>query len=348
MKINNRRIGMSQNPFVIAEISGNHDKNYKKLMKLIDAAKYTNADAVKIQTYKPNTITINSKRKEFKISNKNSLWNGSNLYDLYDKAHTPWEWHKDIFDYAKEKKILIFSSVFDETSIDLLEKLDCPCYKIASFENNHYPLIELAISTKKPVIVSTGMASLKELKEIYELFKKNKHSNFAFLKCTSTYPANPVNSNLRTISDLRKKFKCEIGLSDHTLGIGASISSIVHGASIIEKHITLSRKDNSVDSAFSLEPQEFKQLVLESNIAWKAMGKITYGPSSHEEKKSLKHRRSIYFIRDLNANHKITENDIQIIRPANGLEPKYLRKILGKKTIRKVYKGSPTNFRNLK
>ena len=274
MKIGNIKIGLNNKPRIIAEISGNHNKKLKNALKLVEVAAEAGADMVKLQTYTPDTITLKSSRKEFLIKDKKSLWKNQNLYNLFKKGFTPWEWHPAIFKKAKKLGILCFSSVFDETSVDFLEKLNVPGYKIASFESTHYPLIKKVIQTKKPLIISVGLSSLKEIKELIKFLRNNKCKNFALLKCTSAYPAKPTDSNVNTIADMRKKFKCEVGLSDHTLGIGASIAAVSNRATIIEKHITLNRNAKGVDDKFSLEPNELRSLVKESYIAWQALGKV--------------------------------------------------------------------------
>ncbi len=340
MKINNRIINENQSPFIIAEMSGNHNQSLEKAIKIVDEVKKSGADAIKLQTYKAETITLNSKRAEFTISNKKNLWKGQTLHSLFKKAYTPWEWHEKIFQYAKKIGLIYFSSPFDETAVDFLVKLKVPAIKIASFENNHIPLIKKISTTNIPIIMSTGMASIKEIEESIKIIKKNSKNSFALLKCTSTYPASPKNSNLKTIIDMKKKFKCEIGLSDHTLGNGSAISAIAYGATIIEKHFTLDRAEGGVDSQFSLEPQEFKKLVDECKEAWQAKGKIFYGPTP-DEKNSLKYRRSIYAKKDIKKGEVFTAKNLTVIRPSKGLHPRYFEKIIGKVATRNINFSQP-------
>ena len=277
---------------IIAEISANHDGDIEIAKETIRAAKRAGADAIKMQTYKPETITLNCKNDDFKVQG-GTIWDGKFLHDLYQEASLPWEWHKELFDQAKKEGLICFSTPFDFTAVDFLEELDCPIYKVASFEITHLPLIEKIAKTKKPIIISTGMATKKEISEAIQTVRKYNNKKIILMKCTSEYPADPKYSNLKTIVDMRKSFKCEIGLSDHTIGIGCAISSINHGASVIEKHFTINKKDGGIDSPFSLEPFELKMLVSESKRAWLSNGKVSYGPSKNE-KKSLVFRRSIF------------------------------------------------------
>ena len=334
-------------PFIIAEISGNHGGSLKKMLKIVDAIAETGADAIKLQTFKPGSITLDSYSKEFLISDKNSKWNKLRLYDLYKKSQTPWNWHKTVFDKAKKLGLCAFSTPFDFSAVDFLEKLNVPLYKIASFENNHMPLIKYVASKKKPLIVSTGMATLKEISEIVKVAKSNGCKNLTLLKCTSVYPAKIEESNILTIPNLKKKFKCNVGISDHSPGIGAAIAAIAHGATVIEKHFTLDKKDNLVDSFFSLDPCEFKSLVKESNAAYNSLGKIYYGPTTNE-RKSLIFRRSIYVTQDVKKNEKITDKNIKIVRPAKGLEPKFYNKIINKKFKKNLKKNSPLSWSQIK
>ncbi len=347
MKIGKIKIGLNNKPCIIAEISGNHNQKLQNALRLVKMAADAGADMVKLQTYTPETITLKSSRKEFLIKDKKSLWKNKKLYDLYKKGHTPWKWHQAIFREAKKLGIICFSSVFDETSVDFLEKMDAPAYKISSFESTHYPLIKKVIKTKKPIIISVGLNSLKEINQLVNFLKKNKCKNFALLKCTSAYPAMPKDSNIKTISDMRKKFKCEVGLSDHTLGIGASIAAISNKATIIEKHITLNRNANGVDDKFSLEKNELKSLVIESKVAWKALGKVFYGPTKNEIN-SLKFRRSIYCCKDIKKDEKFTKNNLKIIRPSLGIEPKFFGKILGKKAKTNIKFSTPIQWKHIK
>lgn len=328
-------------PFIIAEMSGNHNQSLERALQIVETAVKCGVDALKIQTYTPDSITLNCDSPDFMIEDKNSLWSGEKLYDLYKKASTPYEWHKPIFDKCKELGIIGFSTPFDLTAVDFLEELDCPVYKIASFENGDIPLLKKVAQTKKPVIISLGMINLEEIKEAVNVLKENGCTDLTLLKCTSSYPAGVENSNLLTIPDLQKHFPdCKIGLSDHTLGIGAAVASIVLGATVIEKHFTLSRAEGGVDSAFSMEPTEMKQLVEECNNAYKALGKVTYD-LSESEKKSLKFRRSLYVSKDIKKGEKFTAENIRSVRPGYGLHPRHYEQILGKKAIKDLKFGTP-------
>lgn len=317
-------------PFIIAEMSGNHNQSLEMALEIVKAAAQSGVDALKLQTYTADTMTLDCDSSDFVIEDKNSLWYGEKLYDLYQKASTLYEWHKPIFDKCKELGIIAFSTPFDLSSVDFLESLDCPIYKIASFENGDIPLLKRVAQTKKPVIMSLGMIALNEIKEAIDTLLKNGCNDLTILKCTSSYPASAENSNLLTILDLKKHFPdCKVGLSDHTLGIGASIASVALGAEVIEKHFTLSRSDGGVDSAFSMEPLEMKQLVEECNNAYKALGKVSYELSESEEK-SLKFRRSLYVAKDIKKGEEFTAENIRSIRPGYGLHPRYYEEVLGK------------------
>ena len=333
----------NKKPFIIAEVSGNHNGSLKKMLKIIDAIAETGADAIKLQTFKPETITLDCSSKEFLIADKNSRWNKLRLFDLYKKSQTPWSWHKQIFNKANKLGLCAFSAPFDFSAVDFLEKLNNPIYKIASFENNHLPLISYVASKKKPMIISTGMASFEEISKIVKLTKKNGCKNLTLLKCTSSYPAKLEESNILTIPEIKKKFKCNVGLSDHTPGIGAAIAAISHGATVIEKHFTLNKNDKSIDSFFSLEPKEFKGLVRECNYAYESLGKIYFGPTK-SERKSLIFRRSIYVTSNVKKNEKISKNNIRIVRPSKGLAPKLYYKILGKKFKKSLKKNTPLSL----
>ncbi len=343
MNISNIEISNQSQPFIIAEMSGNHNQSIEKAFRIIESAHKAGAHAIKLQTYTADSITLNLKEKEFVINDSNSLWNGETLYDLYTKAHTPWDWHDKLFKKASELGIVCFSSPFSEEAVDFLEDLNTPAYKIASFENFHLPLIKKVALTKKPIIISSGLASLSELSESIEVIKEYGSGDFAVLKCTSSYPANPKNSNILSIPHMKKLFNCEIGLSDHTLGIGASIAAISHGASIIEKHFTIDRSEGGVDSAFSLDPSELNSLVVESRRAWESLGSVKYGPTD-DEKKSLIFRRSIYVAEDLNKGEKLTKKNLRIVRPGLGISPKYYNLLLNKKVIKDTKKGTPFNW----
>ena len=298
IEIANHKIGIDKKPFIIAEMSGNHNQSLDKALSIVEAAAQTGAQALKLQTYTADTLTLDLSEGEFFIKDEKSLWTGKSLYNLYQEAFTPWEWHKPIVEKSKDLGLICISTPFDETAVDYLEDLNIPAYKIASFENTHIPLIKKVASTKKPIIISTGMASLSELAETVQTIRDAGSNKFILLKCTSTYPATPENTNVLTIPHMRNLFNCEVGLSDHTMGIGASVAAVAFGASVIEKHFTLSRADGGVDSAFSLEPPEMKSLVIETERAWQSLGAIFYGPTE-SEKKSLQFRRSLYISKDI-------------------------------------------------
>lgn len=342
--INNRSIGPSSKPYIIAEVSANHNGNINKALKLIEIAKESGADAVKIQTYTADTMTIKSNSDQFKI--KGGLWDGYTLYDLYEEAHTPWEWHKQLFDKAKEVGITIFSTPFDESAVDFLEELNVPAYKIASFEAIDLPLIDYIASKGKPIILSTGLANFEEISDAVNLIKKH-HNNLIVLHCVSSYPAPANESNLMTIADIAEKFDVISGLSDHTLGIATALTSVALGGSVIEKHFIESRSDKGPDSEFSIEPHELKRLVEESEIAWLSIGKASYERKKAEEQ-NLTFRRSIYFIKDLQAGDEVTPEVLKRIRPGYGLSPKYYYEILGKKLKKSVKAGTPTSWDVLK
>jgi pseudaminic acid synthase len=343
IKLGNRTIGIGHPPFIIAEMSGNYNQSLESALQIVDAAAAAGAHAFKLQTYTADLMTLNLDYGDFYIDDPSSLWKGRSLYQLYEEAYTPWEWHKPIFERCRQRGIIPFSTPFHQDSIDFLEELDIPFYKIASFENNDLPLIKYAASKGKPLIISTGMATLAELEETVMAAREGGCKDLILLKCTSTYPATPLDSNINTIPHMRKLFDCEIGLSDHTLGIGAAVASVVLGATVIEKHFTLSRADGGVDSAFSLEPHEMKLLVSESERAWQAMGKISYG-RSEKESQSLKFRRSIYISQDLKLGDMLNEDNLRIIRPGYGLSPKYINQFIGKKLSKAAKAGTPLSW----
>lgn len=343
IRIGRREIGPNFAPFIIAEMSGNHNQSLERALAIVEAAAKSGAHGLKIQTYKPDTMTIDLDEREFHISDTKSLWEGNSLYNLYGEAYTPWEWHKPIFELARELGLIPFSTPFDDTAVDFLESLDAPCYKIASFENTDLPLIRRVAATGKPLIISTGMATLAELDDTVRSAREAGCKDLILLKCTSTYPATPANTNLATLPHLRELFGCDVGLSDHTLGIGVSIASVPMGATVIEKHFTLNRSDGGVDSAFSIEPAELTQLVAETERAWQAMGQVTYGPTL-EEKKSLQYRRSLYVVQDIKAGDKLSPENLRAIRPGLGLPTKYLDLVLGKTVKRDVRRGTPLNW----
>jgi N-acetylneuraminate synthase len=343
MRIGNREIGKGHSPFIIAEMSGNHNQSLNRAIEIVEAAAKTGAHALKIQTYTPETMTLDLDEREFHIGDPGSLWAGNSLYKLYGEAFTPWEWHKPIFDRARELGIIAFSTPFDATSVDLLESLDAPCYKIASFENTDLPLIRRVAATGKPLIISTGMATVAELDETVRAARESGCIDLILLKCTSTYPATASNTNILTIPHLRELFGCEVGLSDHTMGVGVSVASVALGASVIEKHFTLSRADGGIDSAFSMEPAEMAQIVLETERAWQALGHVSYGPTE-AEKKSLQYRRSLYIAKDIRAGEVLTVENMRAIRPGLGLPTKYYDLLLGKKITCDAKKGTPITW----
>jgi pseudaminic acid synthase len=334
-----RMIGPAAPPFVIAEMSGNHNQSLERALQIVEAAARAGAHALKIQTYTPDTMTIDVDEGEFHISDPNSLWAGRSLYELYGEAYTPWDWHRPIFDRARALGLVPFSTPFDETAVDFLESLDVPCYKIASFENTDLPLVRRVAATGKPLIISTGMATVAELDETVRAARVAGCTDLVLLKCTSTYPATAENTNIRTIPHLRTLFDCEVGLSDHTMGVGVAVASIALGATVIEKHFTLRRADGGVDSAFSMEPEEFGQLVVETERAWQALGRVAYGPTD-VEKKSLQYRRSLYVVQDLKAGEVFTRENLRAIRPGLGLPPQYLEQVLGKTVKMDVKRGT--------
>ena len=339
MKIGNREIGRRSAPFIIAEMSGNHNQSLERALELVEVAAKAGAHALKLQTYTPDTMTLDMDEREFHISDPNSLWTGTSLYKLYGEAYTPWEWHKPIFDRAHELGIVAFSTPFDDSAVDFLESLDVPCYKIASFENTDLPLIRRVAATGKPLIISTGMATVAELDETVRAAREAGCKELILLKCASTYPATAANTNILTIPHLRELFNCEVGLSDHTMGIGVSVASVALGATVIEKHFTLNRADGGVDSTFSMEPAEMAQLVLETERAWQAIGQVKYGPTEAENK-SLQYRRSLYVVQDLQAGAVLTTDNVRAIRPSLGLPTKYLEQVLGKTVKQDVRRGT--------
>ena len=341
--IGTRPVGMDHPPFIIAEMSGNHNQSLDRALAIVDAAAEAGAHALKLQTYTADTITIDLDRDEFMIHDPASLWKDRSLYQLYQQAFTPWEWHKPIMDRCRERGLICFSTPFDETAVDFLEGLNVPAYKIASFENNHLPLIRKAASTGKPLIISTGMATEDELDEALSAAIEAGGEDIIFLKCTSAYPASPEQANLRTIPHMSEYFGVPVGLSDHTLGIAVAVAGVALGAVIIEKHFTISRADGGVDAAFSLEPAELRALVRETEIAWKALGGVQYGPTENE-KASLKFRRSIYVVKDMEAGETITPLNVRIIRPGLGLAPKHFEAVLGKRSSRAIKRGTPLSW----
>jgi pseudaminic acid synthase len=343
LKIHNRVVGKGHAPFIIAEMSGNHNQSLERALQIVDAAADAGAHGLKLQTYTPDTMTIQSDSGLFVISEKESLWSGRSLYDLYREAYTPWEWHEPIFRRAAERGMIAFSTPFDESAVDFLESLNVPLYKIASFENTDWPLLKKVASTGKPVIMSTGAATISDIDGAVRVLRDNGCADIVLLKCTSTYPASPENSHLLTIPHLTKVFDCQVGLSDHTMGVGASIAAVALGATVIEKHFTLRRADGGVDSAFSLEPDELKLLVQESERAFLALGRISYGVQP-SEKKSLQFKRSIYAVRDIKLGEAFTHENTRVIRPGDGLKPMYYDIILGRMASQAIPAGTPLTW----
>ena len=343
IKIANNFIGADNHPFIIAEMSGNHNQSLNRALSIVEAAAKAGVHALKIQTYTADTMTLDLDDGEFVISDLKSLWYGKSLYKLYQEAYTPWEWHKPIFDRCRELGIIGFSTPFDETAVDFLESLDVPCYKIASFENTDIPLIRKVAATGKPLIISSGMASIAELDETVRAARSAGCNDLVLLKCTSTYPASPENTHIKTIPHMKDLFACEVGLSDHTMGIGVAVASVAVGATVIEKHFTLNRSDGGVDSAFSLEPDEMRNLVIESRRAWQALGQVTYGPLE-EEKSSLAYRRSLYIVKDIQANEILTRDNVRAIRPGYGLPPKHQNIVLGRQAKIFLRKGTALHW----
>lgn len=330
-------------PFVIAEMSGNHNQSLERALALVDAAATAGAHALKIQTFTPDTMTLNLRRDEFVIRDPNSLWRGEAVYDLYRRAMTPWDWHAPIFDRARGHGMLAFSSPFDETAVDFLESLGAPLYKIASFEATDLPLIRKVAATGKPMIMSTGMATAAEIETSVRAARDAGCTDLTLLKCTSTYPATPLNTHLRTIPHMAALTGCPVGLSDHTLGVGAAVAAVALGAPVIEKHLTLDRADGGVDSTFSLEPHEFAMLVRETRAAWQAMGEVHYGPTAAESV-AVTRRRSVYVVRDVKAGEAITRDNVRCIRPGLGLAPRHFDGLIGRTFRRDAAMGTPMGW----
>ncbi len=342
-ELQGRKIGGAHEPFIIAEMSANHNRSLDRALAIVDAAAEAGAQAVKIQTYTADTMTLDINEGEFRIVDPDSLWAGRSLYDLYEEAHTPWEWHQPIFERCRERGIIGFGTPFDATAVDFLQSLDNPLYKVASFENADLPLIRKIAATGRPMIISTGMASVAELDETVRAARAAGCRDIALLKCTSAYPADPRRINLKTIPHLRDLFDVQVGLSDHTLGTSVSVAAVALGATVIEKHFTLDRAGGGVDSVFSLEPGELKTLCRETRQAWLALGQVSYG-ATDEERKSLQFRRSLYVVEDMRKGERFTERNLRAIRPGSGLPPKYLDRLLGKSISRDVKKGTPMSW----
>jgi N-acetylneuraminate synthase len=337
------RIGSGARPFVIAEMSGNHNQSLERALALVDAAAAAGAHALKIQTYTADTMTIDSDGPGFRIDDAKSLWRGETLYDLYGKAHTPWDWHAPIFAHCASRGIIGFSTPFDGSAVDFLESLNVPCYKIASFENTDLPLIRRVAATGKPLFISTGMATAAELEETVGAAREAGCRNLVLLRCTSSYPASPEDSDLNTIPDLAAKFDCHVGLSDHTMGIGVACAAVALGAVVVEKHFTLRRADGGVDSAFSLEPNELAALVTETTRAAQSLGRVRYGPCGTEQA-SLVFRRSVYFVSDVRKGEVLTQSNLRCIRPGHGLPPKFYDSLLGRRARTDISRGTPARW----
>ena len=341
-----RMIGPGHPVFIVAEISANHKQSYKRALKIIDAAIDAGVDAIKLQTYTPDTLTIKSDKKWFRI-NQNSIWAGQTLYNLYKKAYTPWDWQPQLKKYVEKKGVIFFSTPFDNTAVDFLEKINVPCYKVSSFDVINIELLKKIAKTKKPVIMSRGMASMQEIKSAIKTLKDNGTPQIAVLHCISSYPAKPEEMNLATIPDIKKRFKVTAGLSDHTLTISTAIASVVLGACIIEKHLTLKRADGGPDATFSLEPKEFKELIKSIRQVEKAIGKVQYG-SSQRESENIVFRKSLFAVANIKKGEKFTEKNIRSIRPGYGSAPKYLNKIINKIATKDIKKGTPLCWKMIK
>lgn len=343
MIVNDVEIGAGRRPYIVAEMSGNHNGSLDRALALVDAAAEAGAHAIKIQTYTADTMTVDVKDPRFQISKGHELWGDQYLYQLYERAHTPWEWHEAIFERARAAGLTPFSSPFDRTAVELLEKLDAPMYKIASSEITDLPLIRLCASTGKPLIISTGMATVQEIAAAVDAARGAGCRDLVVLSCTASYPAPPEHTNLRRIPVLAEAFRVPIGLSDHTLGIGVPIASVAFGACLIEKHVTLDRTDGGVDSAFSLEPAELRSLVVESERAWQALGTTAIGPTEAEQE-GLRFRRSLYVVADVRAGETATEENVRSIRPTGGLAPDAIGLVLGRTFTRDAVKGTPLSW----
>jgi pseudaminic acid synthase len=347
IKIAGSEIGEGCKPFIVAELSGNHQQDYNLAVQMIESAARAGVNAIKLQTYTAQTMTLDRHDENFVVNDQNSLWQGDTLFDLYAKASTPWEWHKPLFDKAKSLGLIAFSSPFDATAVDFLETLDVPCYKIASFENNDLPLIKRVAQTGKPIIVSTGMASQLEIEELLETIRDTGNDQVILLKCTSNYPANASDSHLATITHLKNNYNCLVGLSDHSNGISISLAGVALGACLIEKHFVLDRQAGGVDAAFSLEPDELTDLVRESEKVYHSIGKIQYGGSENEQQ-SKKYRRSVYCSKKIPKGELLTEENIRVIRPGFGLAPKYFEQLLGKTASQNIPEGTALDWNLVK
>jgi len=342
-----KKIGEDEPPFIIAEMSANHNGSLTKALELADLAAQAGASALKLQTYTADTMTLDLREREFVINDPNSLWNGKSLYELYQEASTPWEWHKEIFERCKSRGLVCFSTPFDVSAVDFLEGLEPACYKIASFENTDTQLVQKVAKTGRPVLVSTGMATQAELDELVDILKNSGCREFVLLKCCSAYPADVLNANLLTLADIRKRYGCLVGVSDHTMGTAVAVAGVALGAVVVEKHFTDSRTNKGIDSEFSMEPQEMQRLVNECQLAWKAKGRIHYGPTE-AERASLQFRRSLYVTADMKKGDVLTSENVRAIRPGSGLPVKFLHQVLGKKVTCDINRGTPLSFELIK
>jgi pseudaminic acid synthase len=347
VRIGERTVGAASPPFIVAELSGNHNHSLQRALAIVDAAAAAGVHGLKVQTYTPDTMTLDLDEREFHIADPASPWTGDSLYALYEKAHMPWEWHEPIFERARQRGLSAFSTPFDASSVELLESLDVPCYKIASFENTDLPLIRRVAATGKPLLLSTGMATDEELESSVGAAREAGCRDLILLKCTSTYPSSAGDMNLLTLADLRARFNCEVGLSDHTGGIGVALAAVGLGACVIEKHFTLHRAEGGVDSSFSMEPAEMQQLVVESERAWQARGTVHYGPTA-SERSSLQFRRSLYVVNDIRAGETLTTENVRAIRPGLGLPPRFLEQVLGRRAAVDIVRGTPLRWEILR
>jgi N-acetylneuraminate synthase len=343
INIGGRLVGCGQPPFIVAELSGNHNQSLDRALEIVEAAASSGAHALKLQTYTADTMTLDIDEREFLITDVDSPWAGRNLYDLYHEAHTPWDWHEKIFARARELGLIAFSAPFDGSAVEFLESLDTPCYKIASFENTDHALIRKVASTGKPIIISAGMATAGELDDSVRIARESGCDEIIILKCTSTYPASPDNTNIKTIPHMRQLLDCHTGLSDHTLGIGVAVAAVAFGAVLIEKHFTLRRSDGGVDAAFSMEPAEMAALVDETGRAWQSLGHVQYGPTN-SERSSLSFRRSLYIVSRMKAGDVVAPSDIRVVRPGFGLAPGYVDDIIGLRIRKDVEPGTAVSW----
>jgi pseudaminic acid synthase len=333
-----RKVGAGCEPFIVAELSGNHNQSLERALAIIDAAAASGAHALKLQTYTADTLTIDKKDGDFYLDNPDSLWHGMSMYELYQQAYTPWEWHETLFARCKKLGLICFSSPFDVTAVDFLEALNCPCYKIGSTENTDVALLQKVAATGKPVIISTGMATVAELGDMVNIVRNAGCQDLVLLKCTAAYPADPADANLLTIPHMQELLECQIGLSDHTMGIGVAVASVALGVTVIEKHFTLSRDEGGVDAAFSMEPNEFQALISESKVAWLARGQVHYGTVDSEN--SSLSRRSLYIVQDMQAGDVLTPENLRSIRPGYGLPTRHLEDLLGMRVTQHIERGT--------